>query len=50
MIVTAALLVSTFDMKLKTGQGWVPQSDVKYFGFGTMPIKGKVPCRIRRRK
>lgn len=50
MILTAAHTVSAFDMELLTPKGWVPQCDLAYFGFGTMPAKGKVPCRIRPRK
>jgi cytochrome P450 len=41
MMVTAALLVSAFDVELKTGKGWDPQSDVRYFALGTMPENGE---------
>jgi cytochrome P450 len=50
ILITAAVFLDTFDVELKTGKGWVPQSDFAVFGFGTMPIKGQIPCRIRRRR
>lgn len=50
MIVMAAIMTAAFEIELKTEPGWVPESDPGYFGFGTMPPKGAIPCRMRRRK
>ncbi|KAH8168936.1 cytochrome p450 domain-containing protein [Sarocladium implicatum] len=50
IILTAAATVSAFDIELRTPEGWVPKMDTAFFGGGTLPVKGKVPCRIRRRK
>lgn len=50
MIVTTATAISLLDIELMTPQGWRPQPDASTFGGGTMPVKGKIPCRIRRRR
>lgn len=50
IILTAAATISAFEIELRTPEGWVPKMDTTFFGGGTMPVKGKVPCRIRRRK
>ncbi|KAH8883276.1 cytochrome P450 [Thozetella sp. PMI_491] len=44
MMLTLALFHTNFDIKLKSK----PEMDLSLFGFGSMPVKGKVPCRIRR--
>lgn len=55
MITAAAMWLSAYDMQLIPPAG-KKLSDVKfevdnrYFGFGTLPPKGKIACRIRRRK
>jgi len=48
VIVTAAVFLTTFEIELDE-KGHV-ESDTTQFGFGTLPAKGKVPCRIRRRR
>lgn len=50
MIVMAATMTAAFEIKLQTKPGWEPESDSSHFGFGTMPPKGIIPCKIRRRK
>ncbi|KAF9785662.1 hypothetical protein IL306_004791 [Fusarium sp. DS 682] len=50
IIVTAAVMMSMFDIELLTPEGWDPQPDPTTFGHGTLPIKGKVPCRIRKKQ
>ncbi|CAG9986900.1 unnamed protein product [Clonostachys byssicola] len=49
MILVAAMVMSAFEIELKVEPGWRPKNDTKYFGFGTMPPSGIIPCRIRRR-
>jgi cytochrome P450 len=48
MISAAAIMLAAFEIELKTKQK--PENDKTYFGFGTLPPKGKIPCRIRRRQ
>jgi cytochrome P450 len=50
IIVTAAVMITMFDIELLTPKGWDPQPNVASFGGGTLPVKGKIPCRIRRKK
>lgn len=50
IILTATVAITAFDIELKTPEGWSPQPNLAYFGGGTLPIKGKIPCRIRRRR
>ncbi|KAM0435849.1 hypothetical protein ACHAPT_002740 [Fusarium lateritium] len=50
MIVMAAIMMSAFEIEPQTDPGWEPASDPSYYGFGTMPPKGKIPCRMRRRR
>jgi cytochrome P450 len=47
MISAAAIMLAAFEIELRTNQK--PEIDKSYFGFGTVPPKGKIPCRIRRR-
>ncbi|KAJ3536611.1 hypothetical protein NM208_g6648 [Fusarium decemcellulare] len=49
MIVMAAMMTAAFEIELQTESGWEPENDLGYFGFGSMPPKGKIPCRMRRR-
>lgn len=44
---TTAAFLATYEIELEFDH--VPDSDMSQFGFGTMPPKGKLPCRIRRR-
>ena len=47
ILLTAALLISTFDIQLE-GPG--PDVDWRFFGTGTLGVKGKTVGKIRRRK
>ena len=44
-----AVLLALFDFELCVPAGFQPQPNVSYYGFGTMPVKDKIPFRIRRR-
>jgi cytochrome P450 len=48
MISAAAIMLAAFEIELKMKQK--PENDKTYFGFGTLPPRGKIPCRIRRRQ
>ena len=48
IICTAAIMLAAFEIELKIKKK--PQLDKNYFGFGTLPPKGEIPCRIRRRQ
>jgi cytochrome P450 len=50
MISSAAIFLTAFDIQLKVPEGFRPEVDQSYFAFGTMPPKGVIPARIRRRK
>jgi cytochrome P450 len=50
MISSTAIFLTAFDIELKVPQGFRPEVDQSYFGFETMPPKGVIPARIRRRK
>lgn len=47
MIVTFAMMCTMFDIELIGG---LPAPNMKEVGWGTLPISGKTPCRIRRRR
>ena len=49
MIVMAAMFLTAFDIELLTKDGTFVETDMKYFMFGVMHPKGKIPARIRRR-
>lgn len=50
MIVTMAMFLMAFDIELLTdGESWI-QPDLKYFMFGVMHPKGRIPARIRKRE
>ena len=48
IILTTAILFSAFEIELKSDK--LPGPDENVQGTGTMPPKGKVPCRLRRRR
>lgn len=48
VILTAAVFLTTFEIELDDKKH--VESDATQFGFGTLPARGKVPCRIRRRR
>ncbi|KAL8754254.1 MAG: hypothetical protein Q9184_005168 [Pyrenodesmia sp. 2 TL-2023] len=51
IITTAAILLSAYEMELNVPKrGKEPQTDMRCFGFGTMPPDRAIPFRIRRRK
>lgn len=47
ILLTSAIFLSTFEIELINDK--LPEPNKGIYGFGTMPPKGKVPCRIRRR-
>ncbi|KAL8826675.1 MAG: hypothetical protein Q9191_003650 [Dirinaria sp. TL-2023a] len=46
ILLTAALLALNFDISLERP---LPEVDMRYFGTGTLGVKGRAKCRIRRR-
>ncbi|KAI9879878.1 MAG: hypothetical protein M1830_006730 [Pleopsidium flavum] len=51
IILSFAVLASTFDIELLDGDKKAPVvPDMRYYGLGTFPPKGKTPFRIRRRE
>lgn len=48
MLVSTAVWLGAYEIELVPGQKFVVDKD--YFGFGTMPPKGKIAARIRRRR
>jgi hypothetical protein len=46
----SAIFLTAFDIKLKVPEGFRAEVDQSYSAFGTMPPKGVIPARIRRRK
>ncbi len=48
MLGSFAMLSSNFDIELLTS-GQEIKPDMSFFSIGTMPPKGKIPFRIRRR-
>jgi cytochrome P450 len=48
MISGTAIMLAAFEIELMTRKK--PENDKTYFGFGTLPPKGKITCRIRRRR
>ncbi|KAI4859213.1 cytochrome P450 [Hypoxylon rubiginosum] len=46
MLTTAAFLTA---YEIDLNPDTIPSVNMSHFGFGTMPPKGKLPCRIRRR-
>lgn len=50
MISGAAIFLSAFDIQLRVPDGFKSEVDRSYFAFGTMPPKGVIPAKIRRRK
>ncbi|KAL8725215.1 MAG: hypothetical protein Q9166_007497 [cf. Caloplaca sp. 2 TL-2023] len=50
MLLASMLLFSAFETSLDVPKDWEPEVDLRYYGLGVLPPKGKVPCRIRRRR
>ena len=50
MLLTSALMFSAFEIELLVEEKWQPQMDMRYYGLGVLPPKGKAPFRIRRRE
>lgn len=48
ILLTSAIILSAFEIELTIDK--LPGPDEGVYGFGTMPPKGKAPCRIRRRR
>ena len=49
MIGSFALFLASYEVQLKTPEGWMPKPDMSFFATGTMPPLGKIPFRVRRR-
>ncbi|KAF7950960.1 uncharacterized protein EAE97_002512 [Botrytis byssoidea] len=49
ILLTFAVLSTSFDIELQVVDGWKPKSDLKHFGYGVMPPDSQTPFRIRRR-
>ena len=49
ILLTVAILLARFDLELCARKGSPLKPDMKYFGLGTLPPKGRVPFRIRKR-
>ena len=49
IIGSLAILVTLFDIELRVPEGFDPQPDLLFYGLGGMPIKDKIPFRIRKR-
>ncbi|TGO11777.1 hypothetical protein BTUL_0102g00270 [Botrytis tulipae] len=49
ILLTFAVLSSSFDIELQVVDGWKPKPDLKHFGYGVMPPDTQTPFRIRRR-
>ncbi|KAH8886632.1 cytochrome P450 [Thozetella sp. PMI_491] len=47
ILLTAAIFLTAFEIELLTDT--LPMPNKGFYGFGTLPPDGKVPCRIRRR-
>ncbi|KAI1382460.1 cytochrome P450 [Hypoxylon crocopeplum] len=47
IMLTTAVFLTAYEFDLDPS--YIPTVDMGHFGFGTMPPKGKIPCRIRRR-
>jgi hypothetical protein len=53
MISSLAIWLTAYDIELNppsNGGKHKFEADKRYFGFGTMPPKGKIAARIRRRR
>ena len=49
MLLTSALMFSAFEIELLVEEKWRPQMDMRYYGLGVVPPRGKIPFKIRRR-
>ena len=49
MIGALAILLTLFDIELRVPENFDPQPDLLFYGLGGMPIKNKIPFRIRKR-
>ena len=50
ILITIAILFTTFDIELRTPADFVPKPDMHYFPWGTLPPAGQIPFSIRRRE
>jgi cytochrome P450 len=50
MLMTFAILATAFDIEIKHKKGVQTNANMRYFGLGVLPPKGKTPFRIRRRR
>lgn len=49
MLLTFAVLSTSFEIELQVADGWKPKPDMTHFGYGIMPPASQTPFRIRRR-
>lgn len=49
MMASLAMLMTSYDIELRTPEGWKLQPDMSYYLVGALPPKGDIPVRIRRR-
>lgn len=49
MLLTFAIWATVFDIEIMNEVGKQTDADMRYFGLGVLPPKGKTPFRIRRR-
>ena len=45
-----ALFAAHYELELHAGDDWKVVPDMSFFGLGALPPKGKVPCRLKRRR
>ena len=49
MIGALALMSTVYEVELKVPVDWEPQPNMDYFLLGGLPVKDRIPFRIRRR-
>lgn len=49
MMLIFAVLLDVYDIELRTPTGWMPEDDLKRYGFGALRPKQKVSFRMKRR-
>ena len=49
MMASLAMLMTSYDIELRTPEGWRLEPDMSYYLVGVMPPKGAIPVRMRKR-
>ena len=49
MMASLALLCTSYDIELRTSKGWRLEADMAYYLVGVLPLKGRIPFRIKRK-